>query len=237
MGITLTDTRIVEGMDRQLGLRQLRIIEGAQPVGWKVGFGSVGAMESLGIEAPLVGFLTDDVILPDGATVYVADWLNPAAEAEIALFLGADILPGASRNTVRAAIAGVAPAIELIDVNLVTDATTVSAILEANVFNRHVIVGPPDATRAGCVLDGMAGHIYRDGQSVAVVTDLEALTGDLLQIVRHVADVLGAFGKKLRAGEFLIMGAILPPLWIRQPEVIRYALDPLPPLQVRLETR
>lgn len=237
MGITLSDGRIVEGMDRQLGLRQYRIIGGEEPVGWKVGFGSVSAMEKLGIEAPLVGFLMDSVMLPSGATVCVADWMNPAAELEIALFLGEDILPGANRQTVKQAVAGVGAAIELVDVNLVTDETTVAAILEENVFNRHVIVGEVDRSRAGCVLDGLVGRIFRSEEQIAEVTDLEALTGDLLDIVRHVADVLGAFGKRLRAGEFVIMGAIIPPLWISHAETIRYTLEPLEPLEVRLETR
>jgi 2-keto-4-pentenoate hydratase len=224
-------------MDRQLGLRQLRIIEGEEPVGWKVGFGSASAMTKLDIEAPLIGFLTNMVILPSNSTVCVADWMNPVAEPEIALFLGQDILPGADRQTVRAAISGVSPAIELADVNLVTDETTVAAILEANVFNRHVIVGEPDTSRAGCVLDGLVGHIYRDDNEIAAVTDLEELTGDLLDIVRHVVDVLGAFGKRLRAGEFIIMGSIVPPMWISQPQSLRYVLEPIDALEVHLETR
>jgi len=163
--------------------------------------------------------------------------MNPAAEPEIALFLGEDVLPGADRATARAAVSAVAPAIELVDVNLVTDETTVQSILEENVFNRHVIVGQPDTSRAGCVLDGLIAHIFRDDEEIATVTDLEELTGDLLDIVRHVADVLGAFGKRLRAGEFLIMGSIVPPLWILRTEEIRYALGSQDALQVRLETR
>lgn len=237
MGIRLEDSRLVEGMDSQLGLRQIRIIEGDQPVGWKVGFGSAAAMAKLHIEAPLVGFVTESASLPNGATVCVADWMNPAAEPEIALFLGSDVLPGADRATARASIAAVAAAIELVDVNLVTDETTVRSILEANVFNRHVIVGQPDDARAGCVLDGLVGRVYRDDKEIAAVSDLEELTGDLLDIVRHVADVLGAFGKRLRAGEFLIMGSIVPPLWITRTEEIRFKLGSMDALTVRLETR
>lgn len=237
MGITLSDTRILRGMDRQLGERQLRILAGEEPLGWKVGFGSESAMARLGIEAPLVGYVTDTVILPSQATVNVAEWLNPAAEPEIALFLGDDLMPGADRATTRAAIAAVSAAIELVDVNLVTDETTVESILAENIFNRHVVLGQPDTSRAGCILDGLVGHVYRDGDEIAAVDDLEELTGDLLDIVRHVANVLGAFGKRLRAGEFLIMGSIIQPLWISQPQSIRYELRPLHALEVKLVTR
>lgn len=237
MGITLNDTRILRGMERQFEERQYRILAGDRPVGWKVGFGSDAAMSRLGIEAPLVGFLTKSVILPSEETVFVTDWLNAAVEPEIALFLSDDLRAGADRATTQAAIAGVAPAIELADVNLVTSPDTVEEILAANVFNRQVIVGEPDTARAGCILDGLVGRVYRDGSEIAKVTDLEELTGDLLDIVRHVADVLGAFEKRLRAGEFLMMGSIVPPLWITKPEEIRYDLDPLQTLSVRLKTR
>lgn len=237
MGITLNDTRILRGMERQFEERQYRILAGDRPVGWKVGFGSQAAMEKLDIEAPLVGFLTKSVVLPSQETVFVTDWLNAAVEPEIALFLGDDLRAGADRATTRAAIAGVAPAIELADVNFVTSPDTVEEILADNVFNRHVIVGEPDMDRAGCILDGLVGRVYRDGSEVAQVTELEELTGDLLDILRHVADLLGAFGKRLRAGEFLIMGSIISPLWITKQQEIQYNLDPLQTLTVRLKTR
>ena len=235
MGITLSDARILRGMERQLDVRQLRIIADEKPLGWKVGFGSKKAMAQLGIEAPLVGFITDRVMLPTETTVSVAGWMNAAAEPEIALFLGQDIVAGATRSEIRDAIAAVAPAIELVDVNMITDSDTVEAILAGNVFNRHVLLGKPDDSRAGCVLDGLVGHVFRDENEIAVVNDLEVLTGDLLDIVRHVANVLGAFGKRLRAGEFLIMGSIVPPLWISQTETIHYRLDPIDAIEVQLQ--
>jgi 2-keto-4-pentenoate hydratase len=234
MGITLKDDRILRGMERQLDIRQLRIIAGDKPLGWKVGFGSKKAMAQLGIEAPLVGFITDRVMLPSQSTVSVEGWMNPAAEPEIALYLGQDLLAGASRPETREAIAAVAPAIELVDVNLIAAADTVEDILAGNVFNRHVIVGQADESRAGCNLDGLVGHVYRDDEEIATESDLEGLTGDLLDIVRHVADVLGAFEKRLRAGEFLIMGSIVSPLWVSETEAIRYRLDPIDTLQVKL---
>lgn len=235
MSITLQDDRILRGMERQLDIRQLRIIAGDKPLGWKVGFGSEKAMAQLGIEAPLVGFVTDRVMLPSQSTVSVEGWMNAAAEPEVALFLGRDLLAGASRGDAREAIAAVGPAIELVDVNLIAAADTVEDILAANIFNRHVIVGQADELRAGCNLDGLVGHVYRDDEEIATVSDLEALTGDLLDIVRHVADLLGAFEKRLRAGEFLIMGSIVPPLWVSQTETIRYRLDPVDTLEVQLD--
>lgn len=235
MGITLSDARILRGMERQLDVRQLRMIADEKPLGWKVGFGSKKAMAQLGVEAPLVGFITDRVMIPSGSNVSVAKWMNAAVEPEIALTLGQDVRAGATRDEVREAVASVGPAIELADVNLITDPDTVEDILAGNVFNRHIILGQGDTARAGCVLDGLVGHVFRNDEEIATVTDLEELTGDLLDIVRHVANVLGAFEKRLRAGEFLIMGSIVPPLWVSETETIRYRLEPIDTIEVHLK--
>ena len=48
---------------------------------------------------------------------------------------------------------------------------------------------------------------------VAQASDLEANTGDLVDLARHVADVLAAFGERLRAGEIIICGSVVPPLF------------------------
>jgi 2-keto-4-pentenoate hydratase len=53
-------------MDRQLTLRQARLDAGETSLGWKVGFGAPAALERLGLDAPLVGFLTGS-LAPSGA--------------------------------------------------------------------------------------------------------------------------------------------------------------------------
>jgi 2-keto-4-pentenoate hydratase len=87
----------------------------------------------------------------------------------------------------------------------------VEAILAANIYNRHVILGHTDSSRAGCVLNGLSGHISHNGQALPPVTALQALTGDIIDIVSHVADVLAKSGETLRAGDLIITGSIIPP--------------------------
>ena len=64
MSTAHNDARILRGMERQLRIRQARLDAGEKPLGWKVGFGSPAAMEGLGIDAPLIGFMTDKSLLP-----------------------------------------------------------------------------------------------------------------------------------------------------------------------------
>jgi 2-keto-4-pentenoate hydratase len=227
------DPRIRRGMETQLKARQARLDAGEKSLGWKVGFGAPAALARLGTDAPLIGFLTDKSRLPSEATASIAGWTSPVAEPEIAVYLGSDLVEGADRETARAAIAAVGPAIELADVHFPPD--DVEAILNGNIYHRHVILGRADSSRAGCVLDGLVGRVYHNGLMVSETTDSQAVTGDLVDIVRHVADLLPVFGERLRAGEIIITGSIVPPMTIAAKDTFRFALDPVDTIAITLE--
>jgi 2-keto-4-pentenoate hydratase len=231
MMTTIDDPRILRGMAAQLGRRSERLDAGEQPLGWKVGFGSPAAMQKFGIKAPLIGFLTDRALVATGTTVSLAGWSKPAAEPEIAVHMGRDLPAGADRDTVKAAIAGLGPAIELADVNRPPD--DVEHILAGNIYQRGIVVGPCDASRAGGVVGGLHGRIARNGSAFAQTSDPQALTGELIDIVRHVAGTLAAFGETLRAGQIIITGSIVPPLWVEAGEEIAFELDPVGGVSIR----
>lgn len=226
------DPRIARGMAAQFALRGARLAAGDRALGWKVGFGAPAAMEKLGIRAPLVGFLTERALLESGATVSLAGWTRPVAEPEIAAYVGSDLPGGADADAARAAIAALAPAIELADLDHPPD--DVEAILAGNIYQRHVILGPRDASRAGGAVAGLAGRIARNGATFASTTDPQALTGGIIGIVRHVADTLAAHGEVLRAGQIIICGSIVPPLWAEPGEEIVYELAPIGAVSIQL---
>jgi 2-keto-4-pentenoate hydratase len=231
MKSTVDDQRILRGMAVQLGRRRERLDAGEQPLGWKVGFGAPAAMQKLAIQAPLIGFLTDQALVATGATVSLAGWSKPVAEPEIAVHMGRNLSAGADRDTVKAAIAGLGPAIELADVDRPPD--DVERILAGNIYQRGIVVGPCDASRAGGVVDGLHGHVARNGSAFAQTSDPQALTGNLIDIVRHVAETLAAFGQTLRAGQIVITGSIVPPLWVEASEEIVFKLDPVGSVSIR----
>jgi 2-keto-4-pentenoate hydratase len=169
-------------------------------------------MEKLGITAPLVGFLLDSAVRNSETTVSIASWTKPAAEPEIAIEIGRDIAPDANENDIVDAIAAIRPAIELADVDGPAD--DVEAILAGDIFQRHVIFGPRDTSRAGARLDGLKGHLVRSGREIAVPDNLEANTGSLRVIVRQVAQTLFAFGQQLHAGDLIIAGSVTPPQFL-----------------------
>jgi 2-keto-4-pentenoate hydratase len=230
-----TDKRIDLGMRQQLRLRKELVLAGQTPLGWKLAFGGPAAMQRLQINAPLIGFLMQDAIVPSGRTISIENWIKPAAEPELAVHLGKSLSAGSDRATTMRAIAGLGPAIELADVDHPSE--DVEGTLARNIYQRHLIVGPCQATHAGGVVEGLRAHVERCGVEIADTTDLEALTGELISIVQHTANLLGFFGETLDAGHIIIAGSITPPIWVQPGEDIAFHLSGCEPISVHFPVK
>jgi 2-keto-4-pentenoate hydratase len=223
-----SDPRVRRGMETQLAERRRRLDAGERPLGWKVGFGTEEAMARFGTDAPLVGYMTDRSLLAPGASVSLERWANPVLEPEVAVRVGADLPGGRGGGEAKLAIGAVAPAFELVDVNPPPE--DVEAILAGNIFHRSVVLGPTVTMRE---LDELSGLVTLADGSTLAVEDPQAATGELVDIVRHVADLLDEMGETLRAGETIICGSIVPPIQVAPGEEVSYRLDPLGEISIR----
>ena len=231
------DPRISRGMAEQLRRRRELLNSGHKPLGWKLAFGGPAALERLHINAPLVGFLMERAVVSSGSTLAISGWKKPAAEPEIAVHLGKDLPAGADRLTTIAAIAGLGPAIEVADVDHPSD--DVEGMLACDIYQRHVILRRSYATWAGCTLDGLSCRVLRNGTEIANIAEpqsLQGLTGEIIDIVLHTANLLGAFGEKLEAGQIIITGSIIPPIWVEPGEEIVFNLAPVDSISIRFAT-
>lgn len=200
------DPRVARGTARMLALQQAEVSGGATRLGWKVGFGSPSALASLGTDRPLVGFLTRDRLLDDEAVVSLAGWTKPVLEAEVAAYLGSDVGAGASPSQTLAAVAGWSVAIELADLD--RPPSDVEEILAGNIYHRHVALGPVVATRPA----PLSFVVLRVGDRVATTSSPEEHTGELGTVLASTADTLASCGERLRAGDVVITGSVVPPL-------------------------
>jgi 2-keto-4-pentenoate hydratase len=236
MAVLTEDPRIERGMAAQLARRRERIAAGEKPIGWKVGFGTQAAMQRFALAAPLVGFLSESWLVPSGGTVSLQGWTRPTVEPEIAVHMGRDLEPGADEATAREAISALGPAIELVDPDPALE--DVAAILAGNIFHRHVVLGAANTFYSGGDVGGLTGRVRRNGAEVAATSDLEANAGKIIPIVRHVADLLARSGEKLRAGDFIIAGSVVPPLQLNgNDEEIAFDVEPLGSVSVHFDRR
>ena len=211
----------------QLTERRRRIEDGEASLGWKLGMGVPAAMAKLGTDAPLVGYLLAPARVEDGGTVSLDGGGTATLEPEIAVHRGADLAAGASRADAEAAIAGLGAAIELVDLD--PSADDPEAILAADIFQRHVLLGP---VTEGATAAGTSARALKNGDEAAATADATEATGDPVDLVLHVANVVGASGETLRAGEVVICGSVVPALDVAPGDTVEVQLDPLGSLTV-----
>ena len=235
MSFTLRDLDnplIKQGMTAQLETRRTRMAAGEKPIGWKVGMGAPGSMQKLGLVAPLVGYLMQRALLVSGGTISLKGYSKPVMEPEIAVRMGKDLGRDATPGATLAAIKEIMPAIEIADLAPVPAPDNLDLVLGRDIFQRHVVLG--GETRASGSVAGLTSRLIRRGAEAACSADPEALTGKLLDIVAHVANVVAAFGETLSAGDVIITGSITPPVIIEPDETeITHAIDPIGAVSVR----
>ena len=224
------DPRIQRGLTRQLALRAQRLSDGHRPLGWKAGFGSLAAMRSLNLDGPLSGFLTDVSIIPSDSQVDLSGWTRPVAEPELAVYLGTDLAGDATEGASREAIVALGPAIELADVHLPPE--EVEEVMAANIFHRALVLGSPDPQRPGGDLEGLTALIRLNNSIVGETDRLEDATGRVAAVVTRVAHLLGSQGERLRTGELIICGSVVPPVPLTGGDHFEFELTPLPPLAI-----
>jgi 2-keto-4-pentenoate hydratase len=193
-------------MERLLVRREEALAAGARSLGWKVAFGAPAAREALGLSGPVVGFLTDATVLSDGGRCAVGGWSAPKLEPEIGIRIGAPLDGDADAGSARAAIAGISAAIELADAD--RPPAELEEVLAGDIYHRAFLVSDEAAPLAPG--EPIAVEVERDGEPLTATADAEAATGDLVELVAHVARYLAGFGCALAPGEVVISGSTVP---------------------------
>jgi len=158
--------------------------------------------ERLGVGSSVIGFLLDRGVRPADEPVPLDGTVNPGAEVELVLRIGDG-----------AALAGVGPGIELVDVHGNFD--DVEAALAANVWNRGAVFGETHEWSPG-MLDEIEVRVEHNGEPFADPARPYEAIGDPEELVRFVAETVGSLGEELRAGDVILSGLLVPtPVWTK----------------------
>jgi 2-keto-4-pentenoate hydratase len=108
-------------------------------VGWKVGLNIAEMEEVMGTE-PVFGYLTSATRLEPGSTFHTRGVRSLRAESEVAVEFGRVVRTVDDPETVRAAVAGLATALELVDVDPPVDGF--EEVVADNAYHRAFVLGP-----------------------------------------------------------------------------------------------
>jgi 2-keto-4-pentenoate hydratase len=181
---------------------------GARLCGRKVGLTSRAMQELMGVAEPDFGALLDDMFVEEGEPIPVAELVQPRAEAEIALVLGADLHgPGVTSTAALRAVESAVASIEVIDSRIEDWKIGLADTIADNASSARVVVAgrrtPVDELDLRLV--GMAlsvnGELRETGAGAAVL-------GNPARCLAWLANKLAQFGEHLRAGDVVLAGAL-----------------------------
>src|SRR5205085_2514646 len=142
---------------------------------------------------------------PSGHALRAAELIQPGFENEVLIELGRDLAPGADRAAVAAAVASLAPALEIIETR--GDFTKQLAVaLADNAQQKFFVAGTPVRPSDVGDLTAVTARVRINGSEVATGTGA-AVLGHPYNAVAWLAGKLAEFGEGLRAGDVIMSGS------------------------------
>ncbi|WP_191984087.1 2-keto-4-pentenoate hydratase [Amycolatopsis eburnea] len=186
-------------------LRQRRA-RGETLIGVKLGLTSRAKQQRMGIDSPLLAWLTDAMVLPAG--VPVPSLIHPRAEPELVFVLGKRLAgPGVTAATALAAVDRVYGGIEVIDSRYADYRFTLPDAVADNGSSAYFSVGPVGLPPASLDLSLEAALLEVDGQVVDTATGA-AVQGHPAEALALAANALAARGLALEPGWLVLTGGM-----------------------------
>ena len=201
--MTLEDSYAV-----QKKLVAMRLSDGEKLIGMKVGLTSKAMQETIGIDVPDYGQLTDAMVILEGQPCKMDELCQPKVEGEIVFFMKKDLKgPGITVADVYNAVEFVAPAIEIVDSRIRKWDVTLFDTVADNGSSGRLIIGSKivPITDVDMRLTGMTmeknGELFNSGTTAEV-------WGNPAASVAWLINELSKFDIGVKAGNIVLSGAL-----------------------------
>jgi 2-keto-4-pentenoate hydratase len=214
------------------------LVGAASPVGFKIGATGKRMQDYLGIDGPVAGFMERTNVYRAQAHLRFSDLVNPGVECEVAVRLAKDLPPGpCSMDQAADAVGEFVAAMEIVE-NRYDDlkALGTPTLIGDQMYHAASVVGDAGGVDWHTLNTGaLRGRISVDGtvRDEGVTTDL---MGHPFKCLAWLAasSVAAAFGG-LKAGQVVMLGSVIPPIWLTGPGTITVEFRPLPKVTLHLE--
>ena len=220
-----------EGAAAQVALA--RAVGAYPPPGFKIGATGSRMQAYLGLTEPAAGFMESRYLYGSGVELPFEQFVNPGVECEVVVRLGRDLPAGpCTPEQAGAAVGEVMAGIEIVENRYGELKAVGTPLLVADqMFHGAGVIGAPGA---GVDLGALKGRILIDGveRDAGVSTDL---LGHPLNCLAWLAgsSVASAFGG-LRAGQVIMLGSVVPVIWLSGPGAIEVQFEGLPSVALTL---
>ena len=180
-----------------------RYARGERRVGMKMGLTSRAKMAQVGVDEMVWGRLTDAMRIEEGGSLSRARFVHPRVEPEVAFLMKAPLSGDVSAAEAMAAVAAVAPALEIIDSRFKDFKFNLPDVVADNSSSSGFVIGPwcDPATDVGNL--GLVMEI--DGRPVQIGSTA-AILGHPVRSLVAAARLVARWGERLEAGWIVLAG-------------------------------
>ena len=210
-----------------------RVANGERICGRKIGLTSKPMQDLLGVDEPDYGVLLDGMFIEDGDVIDLPSLVQPRVEAEMAFVMESDLEgPGVNTATALQAIAGVLPAVEIVDSRVADWKIKLVDTVADNASSGLIVMGGRLRRIDELDLRLIGVAVTRGGELIDTGAGAAAL-GNPARCVAWLANKLAGFGAKLRAGDVVLPGAVHKMVGVQPGDVFRAEFAHLGAVTVR----
>lgn len=180
-----------------------RLARGERRIGMKMGFTSRAKMVQMGVSDMIWGRLTSSMLVEDGGSIRLADYVHPRVEPEVAFLVSKPLAGQVTAPQALAAVEAVAPALEIIDSRYENFRFSLTDVVADNSSSCGFVVGPwrSPATE----LDNLGLVMAFDGRPQAFGSTA-AILGHPLRSLVAAARMVAQAGESLQPGDIVLAG-------------------------------
>lgn len=184
------------------------VAKGVDIVGFKAGLTTTESARAYGLDGPISGVLLQAPLRGNNASVSIKDTINLMLEQEFAYQISQTINEKITEDQLMDYVSGVAPAIEIPQLNFMANEYTGMDIIANNAMAYKVMIGDWQSPKSMKNLDGTKVSLTCNGQTLAQGKGSNASQGQvnaLLWLINHMIDQ----GYKIQKGQILITGNLI----------------------------
>jgi len=199
---------IAEAYLVQEELVRQKLAEGKKIVGPKMGITSEAKMKQMDVDNPIYGYVFDNMVVEEGDSIAVSDYIHPKVEPEIGFILKEDLEgPGITSLDVLRATEYVFPALEIIDSRYENFNFTLPDVIADNTSAAGAIFGTDLKRPESLELDVVGVTLSVNGEIQALGAGA-AVLGHPANSVARLANMLSEKGEKVKAGQPILTGGV-----------------------------
>ncbi|RKQ32660.1 2-keto-4-pentenoate hydratase [Oceanobacillus halophilus] len=185
-----------------------KLDEGKKIIGPKMGITSEAKMKQMNVDDPIYGYVFDYMVVNEGDSISVEDYIHPKVEPEIGFILSRDLEgPDITPLDVMRATEYVFPAIEIIDSRYENFNFTLPDVIADNTSAAGAVFGTTLKRPESLELDVVGVTLSINGEIKSLGAGA-AVLGHPANSVARLANMLAKKGEKVKAGQPILTGGI-----------------------------